>query len=173
MTVFLIVVAVAVIGIVLWSKKARDRTPASGSSPKGLPGTQSPSKTSSRKVPPEAAAGATHHWKGSHFDFEIVGESHYQAQISTIAKRGDSHLTASLVLDPSNPYDNLAVRVDIGGQTVGYLSRKDARSFRRRLGAMRLTGQTTTCDAEIRGGDTARDGRVLMYGVFLAMKEFG
>lgn len=173
MTVFLIVVAVVVIGIVSWSKKARDRTPVSGSSAKSLPTTQNPRKTSSSQMPPEPAAWPTHHWKASHFDFEIVGESHYQAQISSIVKRGDSHLTASLVLDPSNPYDNLAVRVDIGGQTVGHLSREDARSFRRRLGAMRLTGQITTCDAEIRGGDTARDGRVLMYGVFLAMKEFG
>lgn len=112
------------------------------------------------------------HWESDAFDFEVVGESHYQASIAAIAE-SNRRCVATLILESTNAYDKSAVRVEIGGRQVGYLSREDARSFRRRLGAAKLTGKRTTCDAEIRGGGTAKDGRALMYGVALSMKPFG
>ena len=78
---------------------------------------------------------------------------------------------ALLVPDDSNKYDDKAVRVDIEGSTVGHLSREDARSFRRRLGAKRLSGQITSCRAIICGGGV-RDGEKCKYGVYLNIKEF-
>ena len=174
MTFLLIIFAIALVLIVAWPKKLRER-PRTGDD--GVPRAKvAPASTLRRAAVsgrPAARQSTTHHWASNHFDFEIVGESHYQPQIAALAKQGREILTARIIPDDGNPFDKLAVRVEIDGQTVGHLSRDDARSFRRRLGAMRLTGQATTCEAEIRGGGTAKDGRALMYGVFLAMKEFG
>lgn len=116
------------------------------------------------------------------YDFEVVGESHYQEAIEKIAKQQAEKytnnpdakivpLTAYLIPDDHNEYDDKAVRVDINGMQVGYLSREDARSFRRRLGAKKLTGQVTTCCALITGGHI-KDGNQAHYGVVLDMKPF-
>lgn len=114
------------------------------------------------------------------FDFEIVGESHYQSAISKIyqtwaEEQGNKSilpLDAYLIPEDNNPYDNKAVRVDINQFTVGYLSREDARSFRRRLGAKKLSGQITKCKAIITGGFELEDGSTASYGVALDMKPF-
>ena len=139
-------------------------------------------KTSSRAPkPPRQQAPlpvTTHHWPPSgDFDFEIVGESNYQEAIRGLAGEHDQYgaatrCVATLVPEDDNPYDDKAVRVDIDGQTVGYLCKEDARSFRRRLGAKKLSGQVTTCDAVIKGGGTRKSGERLHYGVQLDMKPF-
>lgn len=116
------------------------------------------------------------------YGFEVVGESYYQDAIEKIAKQQEAKyannpdakiepLTAYLIPDDYNQYDNKAVRVDIDGMQVGHLSREDARSFRRRLGAKKLTGQITTCNALITGGDI-RNGKQMHYGIVLDMKPF-
>jgi len=61
----------------------------------------------------------------------VVGESNYQPAIRKACgwKPGtDTHFDcfAELVPEPTNPYDPNAVRVDIDGACVGYLSRADA-----------------------------------------------
>jgi hypothetical protein len=120
----------------------------------------------------------TRHWPSlGEFDFEVVGESNYQKAIARIAGRSDENgveheCVAELVPEHDNPYDPKAVAVRIDGQTVGYLSREDARSFRRRLGAKGLSGETTTCDALVRGGGQRKDGTKLFYGVWLDLKPF-
>lgn len=116
------------------------------------------------------------------FDFEVVGESYYQDAIHKIAKQQEAEavnnpealtqpLTAYLIPDDNNPYDDKAVQIDIDGMKVGHLSRADARSFRRRLGAKKLTGHITTCGAKIIGG-YVKDGKQLSYGVMLDIKPF-
>ena len=65
---------------------------------------------------------------------EIVGESHYQAQLEAVAggKGEDScelERWAHLVREPDNPYDRNAVAVHIGGGVVGYMSREDAEMY--------------------------------------------
>jgi hypothetical protein len=123
---------------------------------------------------------AAYHWPphpGHHFDFEVVGESHYQRALARLAgDHGDDsprlETVATLVPETNNRHDKSAVRVDIGGHTVGYLSREDARSFRRRLGRLKLSGQTTTCNAIIIGGFITGDGSRAHYGVALDMKPF-
>lgn len=91
------------------------------------------------------------------YEFEIVGESRYQDVLVTICggRTEDSaeHMTeAVLHLEDSNPHDNLAVRVDIDGRTVGYLSRKDARSYRKQLKQLGHERIVCKCDAMIVGG---------------------
>jgi hypothetical protein len=91
------------------------------------------------------------------FGIQIVGESHYQEALERISggrtKDGvELYVKANLILEDSNPHDGSAVRVDIQAETVGYLSRHDARKYRealRNAGHPRLIG---SCDAVIRGG---------------------
>lgn len=111
------------------------------------------------------------------FDFEVVGESSYQQTLARNAgehgrEPADTRCKAQLILEDDNPYDARAVRVDVGGEVVGYLSRADARSFRRRLGQKGLAGQNTLCDAMIVGGGTRKNGERLHYGVRLDIKPF-
>jgi hypothetical protein len=91
------------------------------------------------------------------YEFDIVGESKYQDALEAICggRTEDSaeHITeAVLYLEDSNPHDNLAVRVDIDGHTVGYLSRKDARSYRQQLKQLGYERIVCKCDAMIVGG---------------------
>lgn len=111
------------------------------------------------------------------FDFEVVGESFCQAPLKVLAGEHGSNsaqviTNAYLVPDDQNRHDNKAVRVDIGGNTVGHLSRDDARSFRRRLSSKKMTGATTSCKALIMGGHTNRTGEKMFYGVRLDIKPF-
>lgn len=122
-------------------------------------------------------ASSQHEWSdGGSFSFEIVGEANYQPTLRRLvgsenAARGDSLFTAKLVPENGNAYDDKAVGVYIGGQKVGHLSRQEARSFRRRLGAKKLTGCVTTCPATIFGGRVV-DGKTQSLGVWLDLKPF-
>jgi len=106
------------------------------------------------------------------FDLPVVGESHYQEALESICgKRNDDGedriVDASLILEDSNPHDSHAVRVDIQGKTVGYLSQEDARRFRESVAQTGGTGGIVTCKARIRGGwDRGPDDRG-HYGVSL------
>lgn len=90
-------------------------------------------------------------------EVEVVGESHYQSTLERAA--GDRQydgvsvdVVATLVPEPSNKYDKDAIAVQVGGRTVGYLSRGAARSYGplvRRLHGARRLGQ---CRATIIGG---------------------
>jgi len=118
------------------------------------------------------------HWEGKgDFDFEVVGESNYQKVLGTLAGQHgadsvEKKYHATLVLDNSNHHDSKAVAVQIESATVGYLSRVDARSYRRRLGQKGLSGIDATCDALIVGGGIKRNGEKLFYGVKLDIKPF-
>lgn len=127
-----------------------------------------------------APTGEFFHWpeRGGEYAYSIVGTSFYQDALQKIAgehtgKMARLHTIAHLVPDPKNKYDDKAVRVDIAGHTVGHLSKEDARSFRRRLGAKKIGPVTTTCAAEVWGGNTDRHGKEWGYGVKLDIKPFG
>lgn len=106
------------------------------------------------------------------FDFEIVGESNYQNNIALIGKQNPDLITAILVPEPNNQYDTKAIRVDINGLIVGYLSKDDARSFHRRLGNKKISGKATKCKAIITGGHLLKSGNKASYGVQLDIKPF-
>lgn len=118
------------------------------------------------------------HWPArGDFDFDIVGESSYQEALKLAAgDHGDRNdgiaCTALLVPEDQNPYDNKAVRVDINNRTVGYLSRENARSYRRRLAGKKIGMAVTSCDALIVGGYILGTGERAMYGVKLDIKPF-
>jgi hypothetical protein len=118
------------------------------------------------------------HWEGKgDFYFEVVGESNYQRALAKLAGEhgltsADKQFRATLLLEDSNNHDSSAVAVQLEGATVGYLSRADARSYRRRLGQKGLSGVDATCDALIVGGGTRKRGEKLLYGVKLDIKPF-
>src|SRR3954451_16316901 len=65
-----------------------------------------------------------------------VGESHYQDALIELcgSKRWEKvafDCVAVLVPEPSNRYDASAISVQIEGRLIGYLSRSDARAYRR------------------------------------------
>jgi hypothetical protein len=91
------------------------------------------------------------------FEFDIVGESNYQPALRRIAgpKTEDSKrhpCVATLVLEDENPHDNLAVRVDIDGETVGYMDRRMARQYRKELTRQGIKGYRLRAQALIVGG---------------------
>jgi hypothetical protein len=110
------------------------------------------------------------------FDCDIVGESFYQPSIKQLTGHDNEYVenkeyTAFLIPDSNNPYDNKAIRIEINGMIVGHLSRENARRFRRRLGAKRLTEQVTSCKAVVTGGKPWH-GNTSCYGICLSIKGF-
>lgn len=106
------------------------------------------------------------------FSAQVVGESFYQGKLERISggysENGvEEIVTAELIHDDNNPYDNKAIRVEISGTTVGHLSRAVARYFRKKMIANGYGGLIAICKAKITGGwdrghkDTGRFGVVL------------
>ena len=106
------------------------------------------------------------------FSVKVVGESHYQDNLSKICggftKEGIENIaTAKLVHADDNPYDNKAIRIEISGMTVGYLSRSEARYFRDQMRANGYVGLTANCKAKITGGWDRGINDVGNFGVSL------
>ncbi|WP_409464056.1 HIRAN domain-containing protein [Amycolatopsis sp. GA6-003] len=103
----------------------------------------------------------------------VVGESYYQEALRLVAggrRIGagfEEHLpvTAVLVPEPENPWDEDAVRVDVlaGSRTVkvGYLSRDRAAEYQPELLELGVKGVLGTCPARITGGGDK------YYGIYL------
>lgn len=102
------------------------------------------------------------------FDQEIVGESHYQANIKDIASRlpaGSRFVQATLCLEDDNEHDKNAVAVKIAGLTIGYLPTDAARKYRR-IASKRRLPREAKCPAMIAGGDGEK-----YYGIWLGIAE--
>lgn len=108
-----------------------------------------------------------------HDTLEVVGESFYQDALWEIVGglraepvRFDTH--AVLVPEPKNPYDQNAIRVQINGALVGYLSRHDAATYLPGLERLMETGPShlVALHGQIVGGGQRPDGLGFL-GVFL------
>lgn len=114
-------------------------------------------------------------WPSSgNFDGEVVGESNYQPALRALAgAHGDAAANAEhwavLLPEDDNRYDSNAVRIEIGGQLVGYLSREDAVTFRDALREQRKWGPTR-CKALVMGGFAQASGSRASYGVRLDLE---
>jgi hypothetical protein len=91
------------------------------------------------------------------FSIDVVGESHYQSWLESICggrtyESQNKLVEAVLVYEDDNPNDDKAIRIDILGNTVGYLSRENARQYRMRLEEAGHKGIKATCSAMIVGG---------------------
>jgi hypothetical protein len=113
-----------------------------------------------------------HHWTDEgRFQLEVLGESRYSDTIRALAgEHGEAaanvHHKALLLADDNNPYEDKAVAVFLNNEMVGYLAPKDAVAFRTMLARQEITGQLTSTDAVIRGGQVF-EGKRLAYTVLL------
>ena len=84
------------------------------------------------------------------FSVSIVGESYYQENLKQICggyseSETDMILTAVLVYDDENQYDNKAIKVEISGKTVGHLSQADAINYRTHMLSKGWSGLSVIC----------------------------
>lgn len=114
---------------------------------------------------------------------EVVGESYYEDALRRIVAGSDMSggarvCLASLVPDPENPYDRNAVKVVIGDEHVGHLSRDLASLVAAPITAMAEDLGGVTAHAEIKGSPPGRIGVVLgldlgKLGLVTAEEELG
>lgn len=112
------------------------------------------------------------------FAIDVVGESNYQDNLEAICgpktRHGvDKNFHARLIPEDDNPYDNLAVRVEIDGKTVGYLGKAVAREYRLKLSEAGIPGREIACQANVRGGWKREGGDEGHYGVWLDLPVNG
>src|SRR6185436_8375416 len=91
------------------------------------------------------------------FELEIRGEEQYQTVLESLGGPRlptgvNLYETASLKLEDKPPQAENAVRVEIRGKQVGYLSPKAASLFREQLIARGIPKGVGQCAAVIRGG---------------------
>jgi hypothetical protein len=84
--------------------------------------------------PPASSDTAVAFVRGGSDDLEVVGESHYQQDLWLLSRAtfGDAvrtEIVAVLVPEPSNPYDENAISVQIEGHVVGHLARPVAQAY--------------------------------------------
>jgi hypothetical protein len=115
-----------------------------------------------QKMIVQSQSGAFVPGDGSYL-FEVVGESHYQADLERIVggRTEDSasfQCVGTLIPEPDNPYDPQAVCVSVDGCTVAHLSRDWAAKFK---DALLSSGYArASCKALIVGGwDRGEDDR--------------
>ncbi|MBX3431308.1 MAG: hypothetical protein KF779_17110 [Hyphomonadaceae bacterium] len=106
------------------------------------------------------------------FAIDVVGVSRRQDVLARVVerdRRGGRTVTidVTLVLEDTNPHDANAVRVEIEGDLVGYLSRENARRYRADLAAAGQPAATVGCKARIVGGFETSSGERAHLGVRL------
>ena len=118
------------------------------------------------------------HFMPTKYSIEIVGESKYQKAIKEISLYKDlvdkndlefhwDKFTAQLVLEDNNKFDpGNAVRVDIEGQTVGYLDKDTAQLYRKALAKLGPIDEACTCKAAVHG-KRYDSGKSMKLGIWL------
>ncbi len=101
------------------------------------------------------------------FGLKVKGESHYQDAIAVaVIKNGiRGKIKATLVLEDNNRYDKNAVRVEIDGRTIGYLSRATAPLFREQLAQQGHPHATCSCRAKVTGGTLNKPNYIVSLDV--------
>ncbi len=107
---------------------------------------------------------------------KIVGESHYQETLESIAgpKDAEPHwrpVEIQLKREPTNPYDPNAVQCLIDGKLVGYIDREDTLHLQDLLRRCEEQGQKTTVPGCIVGGWKHEDGDEGSFGVSMGSPE--
>lgn len=104
------------------------------------------------------------------FAVDVVGVSRRQSVLAAIVDRQSRRgrtvtIDAVLILEDSNPHDANAVRIEIEGELIGYLSRDNARRYRADLAAAGQPRATVRCKARIVGGFETESGERAHFGV--------
>ena len=89
---------------------------------------------------------------GGTYEFAVLGVARYRpalAKLCDVDQRDPKSVEAFLVLEDANPRNKNAVRVEVQGRTVGYLSPELAEGYRRRLVESGYPGARGICKAKI------------------------
>ena len=101
----------------------------------------------------------------------VVGESNYRADIEfAVGCRPEGHhdvVDAVLIWEPTNPYDENAIAVQVAGRTCGYISRADSQRYRPVMEWCRDEGFLPIVRADVRGGGQQGDGSWMEFGIKL------
>ena len=104
---------------------------------------------------------------------EVLGESHYQLAIKEAKKHSDKgkkyfELYVGIEHEPTNKYDSNAIRVHFLDQTLGYLSRDDAKVFLKSHKEAVCDGRPILCQGYLTGGivDKPSMGVMLSFDIF-------
>jgi len=100
------------------------------------------------------------------FPTEVKGESHYQEHLEEIFAE-DYETEATLILDNFNEYDENAVEVEVEWGTAGYLSRSDAKKYRKAIAKLGYPDAVGVCGCKFIGGYEKDDGKIASIGVVL------
>ena len=147
---------------------------------KYVPEQSSPATNTNRAVakdhPIQEPAKASIIWRSESFPLQVVGESNYQRELISICGPytqigHDVEHFATIMLEPSNPYDSNAVCVKIKAQTVGYLPKDQA--FRVATQMKEVAVAESRCMARIRGGWRTNQRDEGLFGVRLAVPTRG
>jgi hypothetical protein len=103
------------------------------------------------------------------FDVIVVGVSNYQEALGKIChNKHDEGLEmlvrANLMPEEGNPHDSNAVRIDVEGERVGYLSRENALRWRGKMISKGIS-EVVTCPAKIKWDKNAF--ALGSYGIWL------
>ena len=126
-------------------------------------------RAAAKPAPKKRRASATAS-PGDRFTFPVVGESRYQDALGRIVgghnREGHSHqCEATLIPEPTNPYDPQAIKVFIDGEPVGYIpNERTARLHKAMAGRGKLR-----CKARIDGGWRTNQHDAGHFGVKLAI----
>ena len=120
------------------------------------PAEQAPSVEPSRKLKTRAFSTRA-------FDLPIVGESSYQNALSRAMQgvkdyAGAGYIKAILAREPDNKYDANAVKVmteDL--ETIGYLSRENAKNYQAAIELWEGAGYLIHCKARLSGGGRSKN----------------
>ena len=126
-------------------------------------------KQRAKNPPLESKAVKTRSFNTRDFSLGIVGESHYQkaltnAKRSVKDQKSVAYINTVLSLEPENQYDPNAIMVTTEQlETIGYLSRDDAKLYREAFELWASRGRSIRCQAKLVGGE----GRKKNIGAWL------
>jgi len=102
------------------------------------------------------------------YDTEVVGESRYQKELTYLGKFGQREFDyTTLWLEDYNEYDKNAVAVVIEGDTIGYLSRRNAIAYRQKITELGYPDSIGACYSKLIGGHILDNGEKASFGVVL------
>jgi hypothetical protein len=104
----------------------------------------------------------------------VIGTSRHQSALETLAggrtKRGVKlECLAQVFPEPARWFSPRTARVEIKGQIVGYLSRRDAERFHKRMADAGLAERTLVCNALVVGGREEGREKIGTFSVKLDM----
>lgn len=109
-------------------------------------------------------------------EVRIVGEASYQEALNALCggkrENGSNRpCEATLVREPTNPYDSNAIAIYIEGRHVGYLDRVMAPTYGPLMTRLAEEGACARCNAHINGGWDRGGGDTGNFGVILDLAD--